>query len=188
MSSQSAWKPGQHASNALSFEDVAQKPGQRPGCIAPGALGFRPDGGLVTFLHAPDASNATARQLFGVAVASGQRSQLVNIKDERGDEDYSLEEKLRRERARQLHTGITSYAWAKDADVLLVPVGNELYTQAKGGELTKLLDSGSVSAARDDAPILDPVRPLPMSLLPTPVLPLRPCSCSPAPTAPERGR
>jgi hypothetical protein len=49
-----------------------------------------------------------------------------------------------RERARQLHTGITSYAWAEGAEgagKILVPIGNELYVQeGLDGTLQRLFD------------------------------------------------
>jgi len=44
----------------------------------------------------------------------------------------SLEEALRRERARQLTQGVTSYEWAEDAPVILVPVLGELWVIRDG--------------------------------------------------------
>ena len=42
---------------------------------------------------------------------------------------FSLEEKLRRERQRQLHTGVTSYAWGSSGEVIFVPIANDLSIQ-----------------------------------------------------------
>lgn len=68
-----------------------------------------------------------------------------------------------RERARQLHTGITSYAWAEGAEgagKILVPMGNELFVQeGLDGPLCKLLDPSVLleggGGAAPVPPILD---------------------------------
>ena len=57
------------------------------------------------------------RQLYAMNIESGEVRELCTPPTGTGEEEnYSLEEKLRRERARQLHTGITSYAWAEGAE------------------------------------------------------------------------
>ncbi len=57
------------------------------------------------------------RQLYAMDIETGQVRELCTPPTGTGEEEnYSLEEKLRRERARQLHTGITSYAWAEGAE------------------------------------------------------------------------
>jgi dipeptidyl-peptidase-4 len=66
------------------------------------------------------------------------------------EEDLSLEEKLRRERQRQLELGVTHYAWAENANRLLLPLQGEIYVQ-EGADppLRKVV-------AKDGAPVLDP--------------------------------
>eukprot|EP00560_Eucampia_antarctica_P002245 CAMPEP_0197841860 /NCGR_PEP_ID=MMETSP1437-20131217/46414_1 /TAXON_ID=49252 ORGANISM="Eucampia antarctica, Strain CCMP1452" /NCGR_SAMPLE_ID=MMETSP1437 /ASSEMBLY_ACC=CAM_ASM_001096 /LENGTH=836 /DNA_ID=CAMNT_0043451667 /DNA_START=66 /DNA_END=2575 /DNA_ORIENTATION=- len=78
-----------------------------------------------------------------------------------GEEDtLSEEEKLRRERTRQLHTGITSFEYSEEG-TLLCPVGNDLFIIHKEEEkidsnsnsniLTKLVDSSDLPGS-----VLDP--------------------------------
>ena len=48
---------------------------------------------------------------------------------------------MRRERARVMATGVTTYAWAKNADVLLVPADGALFVkQGVDGSTKKLFD------------------------------------------------
>ena len=48
---------------------------------------------------------------------------------------------MRRERARVMVTGVTTYAWAKNAEVLLVPADGALFVkQGIEGAATKLFD------------------------------------------------
>jgi hypothetical protein len=57
-------------------------------------------------------------------------------------------------RDRQLHTGITTFAWAADTETLLCPIGDELYVMVGvGTPLVKLFDAAAVALP---GPILDP--------------------------------
>ena len=150
--------------SSITYEDIAIFP--RPGCSAPDSIAFSPDDSVVTYLASSDGS--LNRQLYAMDIATGQVRELCKPPSGTGEEEsFSLEEKLRRERARQLHTGITSYAWAEGtegAGKILVPIGNELFVQdGLNGELKRLFDpllllNGEHSLSDKDAnipPILD---------------------------------
>jgi hypothetical protein len=143
--SQSSYVPTMSPS-AITFEDIATFP--RPGCSAPDSINFSLDDSTVTFLSSSDGS--LTRQLYAMNIASGEVKELCKPPSGTGEEDnFSLEEKLRRERARQLHTGITSYAWAEGAvgaGKILVPIGNELFVQeGLDGTLKRLFDPAVLS-------------------------------------------
>ena len=115
----------------------------------PASIAFSPEDRLVTFLFAAD--GGLERQLYAVDTDSGERHLLVappggGVSEER----LALEEKLRRERQRQLGLGVTSYAWASDADRLLVPLPEGLYVKdGAQGELRMVLDAAT-------GPVVDP--------------------------------
>ncbi len=131
----------------FSIEEVARRP--RPGTAVPGSLEFGPGGGLVTYLYSEQGS--LVRQLYAYDLASGERRQIV---DTAGagvrEENISLEEKLRRERRRELGLGITSYAWSQQGDTLLIPLAGGIGVQdGPDGELRRVVEPGA-------APALDP--------------------------------
>ncbi|KAJ1490770.1 dipeptidyl peptidase IV N-terminal region-domain-containing protein, partial [Baffinella frigidus] len=150
--------------SSITYEDIATFP--RPGCSAPDSIGFSPDDTVVIYLASSDGS--LTRQLYAMDITSGSVQELCKPPSGTGEEaTFSLEEKLRRERARQLHTGITSYALAEGdqgAGRILIPIANELYVQeGLGGTLQRLFDPAVLPAASPDAgadgaadaPILD---------------------------------
>lgn len=102
----------------ITLEQVARFP--RPGTAIPGKISFSPDLRRVTFLHSSQ-GNLT-RELWQLDLATGQRSILFDGRDGVTDENVSREEALRRERQRLRETGVTHYAWARAADVLIVPI------------------------------------------------------------------
>ena len=118
---------------------------------APSRPSFSPDDSSVVFLQSSGGS--LTQQLWNIDIQTGQLAELAKPPEGVGEEKtLSLEEKLRRERARQLHTGITSFEWAAEKDFLLCPVGNDLFVmQGIGNPLTKLFDSAALPG-----PILDP--------------------------------
>jgi len=95
----------------------------------PVALAFSPDGSVVTFLHDPQ--GGLVRQLYLMDVQTGERRSLATPGSEQGvdEETVSLEEALRRERRRELGLGITTYAWARDTEHILVPLQDGVYVQ-----------------------------------------------------------
>lgn len=91
--------------SSITYEDIATFP--RPGCSAPDSIGFSPDDTVVIYLASSDGS--LTRQLYAMDITSGSVQELCKPPSGTGEEaTFSLEEKLRRERARQLHTGTSS--------------------------------------------------------------------------------
>ena len=68
-------------------------------------------------------------------MASGETVELFKPDEGQGEEGtFSREEQLRRERARQMHTGVTSYQWAaggsntdESGGRMLVPIDGSLW-------------------------------------------------------------
>jgi dipeptidyl-peptidase-4 len=121
-----------------------------PGMAIPGAIAFSPDDKLITYLLSPDRS--LARQLYAFDPATGeQRLLLAPAGGGATEENISLEEKLRRERARQREIGVTQYAWAEDGERILVPLRGGIFVQdGPQAALRELLGS-------DGAPALTPL-------------------------------
>lgn len=110
--------------NPLPLEAVVTDP--LPGMALPGELAFSPDDRLITFLFSPDRS--LTRALFALDPATGERRALALPAGGGATEDnISLEEKLRRERARQRELGITQYFWATSRPRILVPLRGALH-------------------------------------------------------------
>ncbi len=131
------------ASRSLTPEDVATVP--QPGLVQPVDFQFSPDDALITFLHSPDRSRT--RQLYAFDPATRECGLFLEPPSQgTTDENVSLEEALRRERARQWGTGVTDYAWAKLAARLLVPLPDGVYVQDAAG-LRKVVD-GAVQDPR----------------------------------------
>ncbi|KAF4318571.1 hypothetical protein BBO99_00007005 [Phytophthora kernoviae] len=124
----------------IPLEDVAKMPA--PGLSSPANVSFSPDGRIVAFLHASGAQNGLSRQLYALDVAT-RRVALLAAPPNKGNTEgnLSLEEKLRRERQRQMGVGITSYAWSPSlhSQRLLYPLQGDLYVQEKPGDELQLL-------------------------------------------------
>ncbi|KAH8053024.1 serine-type peptidase [Aureococcus anophagefferens] len=111
-SPQAALKARLRDAEVLSFDDVAHLP--KPGTLGLASAKFSPDGSHLTYLASTD-QGSMAKALYA----------------------YDL----RRERARVMATGVTSYAWAKKAPKLLVPLEGALYVkEGVNGEATRLFD------------------------------------------------
>ena len=135
----------QPSKQRLSLAQVASYP--RPGMAGPAAIGFTPDSGALTWLWSE--SGGLVRSLWRVDLESGERRVLVGPDD--GPDGLSGEEELRRERTRTRELGVTSYAWARDADpaVLLIPGGPRLRLIVGAGEPEEL--DGTENAGRTGA-------------------------------------
>jgi dipeptidyl-peptidase-4 len=104
---------------------------------APSSFAFSPDDKTVVYLKA--AEGALVQKLYAMDIDSGDSKELCKPPAE--EREFSLEEKLRRERLRQLVTGITTYSWVQSADIMLIPVDSILYIQrGLDGELEQLFD------------------------------------------------
>lgn len=107
----------------LTTTDVARRP--LPGTTVPTSVRFSPDGRVVTHLLAEPGT--LQQSLVVVDVATG-RGRIVPTPGTAVDEaTISLEEKLRRERARELAVGVTRHQWAAAADRVLVPMSDGLW-------------------------------------------------------------
>lgn len=130
----------------LSLEDAAAYP--LPGLIAPQAIAFTPDDAALTYLRSPDRS--LSRQLYRLDLATGQEQPLVTPPGGGVTEDnLSHEEKLRRERQRLREIGVTSYAWAREGQRLLVPIGGDIHVQDGVDAPLRLLVAGAGKPALD---------------------------------------
>ena len=89
----------------VSLEDIAKFPGGAGLGMAdaPAKIEFAPSGDAITYLASPP--GALSQKLFQMEVATGATTELIG--SSAGEESYSAEEKMRRERLRLLHTGVT---------------------------------------------------------------------------------
>ncbi len=134
--------------NKTSFhiEEVAKYPS--PGNVASGAFAFSPDDSLLNFLYSPD--HTLSRQLFALNLKTGERQLFFTANKETTEENVSLAEALRRERQRQMETGVTHYEWPRKGNRILVSFSDGLYVQdGLNAPLRKILEV-------NDEPVLDP--------------------------------
>ncbi len=132
-------------SRPLAVDDVARLP--PPGASVAASVAFSPGGRFVTYLASPD--HGLSQDLFALDVDTGEVRAVVD-RGEGGDteDNLSLEEKLRRERARDLGLGVTRYSWAEQAEVLVVP-------SAGGVDVVDGVGGGCRRVA--DHPVADPM-------------------------------
>ena len=127
--------PTQHSILALSTQ-------------APSKFSFSPDEKKISFL---DCVEGTKHVLNGIDMHTGELSLLAGPPGT-GDteENLSLEEKLRRERTRTVHTGVTSYLWSKaDVPWLLIPIEGSLYIKEVNAPLRVLYEKSTFGGAID---------------------------------------
>lgn len=132
----------------IPIEEVARVP--LPGMAVPVSFAFSPNDDALAFLFSPE--GGLVRQLHLLEVATGERTAVVALAPRGGvgEEDVALEEQLRRERQRELGLGVTRYAWARDAERILVPLPDGVYVhEGAGGELRKVVGT-------DEGPVLEP--------------------------------
>jgi len=112
----------------ITSADVATLP--KPGTTAPSNIKFLSSTKLA-YLLPPDATSMT-RQLYVVDTKTGTKVQIKVGGTATEEGKFSLEEQMRRERARLMATGVTSYELSSnnynDGKVFgLIPNGNGLY-------------------------------------------------------------
>jgi dipeptidyl-peptidase 4 len=141
----------------ITLEDIATYP--LPGTAVPGNVSFSPDGRWLTWLDSPD--DSLSRELFAAPLDdAGKLGEIRRVVEPPGggvsEDKLSPEEKLARERQRMLSLGITSYAWAKQRDRMLIPLTGEIWVQdgieAETASELRLL----VGKIEDPRPALDP--------------------------------
>lgn len=132
---------------ALTTTDVARRP--LPGTVVPTAIRFSPDGATLTFLSAPPGS--LHQELVALDVATGDRRVVSAPGAVVAEDDLPLEEKLRRERARELAVGVTRYQWASSTTRVLVPMTDGLWVFDDLGSEARLV----VASTEGSGPLLD---------------------------------
>src|SRR5512140_511263 len=122
---------------SFPIEEVARYPA--PGNVAPGGFAFSPDDSVLLFLYSQE--HTLRRQLFALDMKSGEQRLFLEPAGGTTEDNVSPEQALRRERQRQLTTGITQFEWSLAGSVL-VPFPDGLYvTDAPDQPLRKLLDT-----------------------------------------------
>lgn len=118
-----------------------------PALGGPGVRSLRvsPDGERVTFLRGR-ADNQFQLDLWEFNMKDKTTHRLVDSKLLVPNENLSLEEKARRERARTASlSGILSYSWSPDGKQLLVPIAGDLYlVDVNKPEAARKVASGNV--------------------------------------------
>ncbi len=115
-----------------------------PGLDVPRDLAFTPDGQAVTFLKSE--SGNLSRVLWRVEVSGGGPRVVARSPDSGTTEDGLSEvEKLRRERQRQLGTGISQVSRAEEADVAVTALRGNLYVQHGDGSLEQVTDAAGAA-------------------------------------------
>ncbi len=124
------------SASQVTFERIAKFP--EPGWQVPRQLHLSPDGKLVTYLRSEDGSDKMA--LFA-RDASGKESVLVRASDLVPEKPISREEELRGERQRRRITGVTDYAWADKANVMVVPLGGDVFVRGVDGAIQRVTET-----------------------------------------------
>jgi len=142
----------------LTWQQVSKLP--RPGLQSVSNVKFTPDSKHVLYLKS-DEYGSLSLQLYVTDVSTGETHPVACTPPGGGEEEeLSLEEKLRRERARIMNTGLTSFkvAGAEGSQGrVLVPMGGALYVREGIGEdssLSRLFDPAA--APLGPGPVLDP--------------------------------
>lgn len=146
----------------LTLADVARHP--RPGLNVPRRVEFTPDGLAITYLFS--GAGTLTQQLWRYDLASGERRQLTGGEAATEPGEFSIEEQLRRERARLRERGVTDYQFVRagnDAPLtLLVPLGGALWVAHGDAPLRQIAgtegaldaklspDGAQVAFVRDD--------------------------------------
>ncbi len=115
------------SARAIPIEEVARYPLPGTGKVP---VSVRPDPGSTMLTYLWSREGSLTRQLYAHDPERGDRKQMFTPPGEGAtEENLSPEEKLRRERTRERGLGVTSYAWAKDANTVMIPVRGEVWVQ-----------------------------------------------------------
>lgn len=139
------------SARSLDAATVARRPA--PGTVVPGGIEFTSDGRSVVYLKSE--STSLDRVLWRADVDGKSPPRVVARPPGAGNTDANVspEEALRRERMRQVDTGITSAVRAAKADLAVLPLNGDLYLQRGTGPLERLTESEA--AEIDPKPSLD---------------------------------
>ncbi len=136
---------------ALTTTDVARRP--LPGTVVPTSIRFSPDGSTVTFLSAE--AGSLHQRLIALDVSSGERRTIPTPGVVVAEDDLPLEERLRRERARELAVGVTRYQWASSGPRLLIPMSDGLWVLDRLDAEARLLVASTPGSPLLDARLSD---------------------------------
>ena len=118
----------------ITFDRIAAFP--PPGWQVPREVKIAPNGKMITYLQSESGGEEMA--LFAVEPGGTPRV-LLRARDlVDPNRPMSREEELRRERQRSRIKGVTSYAWAERADVMLLPLGGDIFLRTPSGEIRQL--------------------------------------------------
>lgn len=112
----------------VTFDMMAVHP--EPGWNVPRAIAFSPGGAKVTYLQAEE--RGAPMSLFAFDVKTRETRVWLRASDLLGASagaKLSREEELRLERQRQKASGITGYAFADAAELLVVPLGGDVFVR-----------------------------------------------------------
>eukprot|EP00537_Pseudo-nitzschia_pungens_P018379 CAMPEP_0172404780 /NCGR_PEP_ID=MMETSP1061-20121228/64356_1 /TAXON_ID=37318 /ORGANISM="Pseudo-nitzschia pungens, Strain cf. pungens" /LENGTH=806 /DNA_ID=CAMNT_0013139723 /DNA_START=295 /DNA_END=2715 /DNA_ORIENTATION=+ len=164
-------RPTPDGTDSITFEDIAKYPGRaflsRAG--APTKIRFGADNESLIYLGAGSGDAGLTQRLWkrtfihdgiiAVEDTDDVTTELAKPPEGVGQEDtLSEEEKLRRERTRQLETGITNFEYSANKKVLLCPIGNDLFVLREGenkNELVQIVDSSALPGSVIDPHVSD---------------------------------
>ena len=130
----------------FSVEEVSKFP--PPGMDFPTSFTFDADGSRVFYLRSVDSLTAAGvKGLYSYDIREG-RETLIADQLNKSDLEESLEEQLRKQRLRQMSTGITSYMWSSIGK-LLIPSGGDIYILDAVSEAPRLLVSSELYSCVD---------------------------------------
>ena len=146
------------SNNKLQSQDVAKLPKPGTGSV-PSSLKIKDD--WITYLAPSDPTSLT-RELYGKSLKTGKQVEVFQPGQSGQESDFSLEEKLRRERSRMMSTGVTSYEWASKENIMLIPLGGALWvlkdplssSDSSAVNPVKLAETGA-GGLPQGAPLLD---------------------------------
>ncbi len=130
----------------VSFKRIADFP--PPGWQVPRQVKISPDGKLVTFLQSESGGEQMA--LFAMTLfpdgqggppdgQGGSARVLVRAADlVDTHRTLSREEELRRERQRSRIKGVTAYAWADEANVMVLPLAGDIFLRGADSKIRQL--------------------------------------------------
>lgn len=126
--------------SSIDLDRISRFP--EPGWQVPRNIHYSPDGKLITYLQSEAQTSGEQMALFGFDLGSRTSKVLVRASDlHKEAQPLSREEELRRERQRKRIQGVTDYAWAKRAPVMLIPHGGGLFLRGADGALTRLTEA-----------------------------------------------
>lgn len=157
------------ASRVISDEIVATRP--LPGVANPSNISFSPCGNFLTFLQPTSKDNLLSRELYYLDLKDFKNGKLDALSPkkvfnssgmEKNDEDtLSLDDKLRRERSREMSTGVTDYNWSSSGKNLIIPIGGNIFAKETASigqdySVFTIFNKNNVSRGEEKGGIIDP--------------------------------